>query len=93
MLNKYRKNIDNVKDTTFWKILSSETLAESLRLLYSFAIKWQPFNFLAKFVKNALYLASIFQFRNYQIFVFDNVRNMRNKQQVSGKLRSRKGLV
>ena len=48
---------------------------------------------LAKFVKDAFYLADILQLHKYQVFVFINKRNIRKGQQSSGKLRLYKSLL
>ena len=64
-----------------------------LRLLCLFTEKWQPFQFLVKFVKNVFYFANIFYLRKHQVFVLINVRNIQERQSSSNKSRLRKCLL
>ena len=53
--------------------------------VHSFAIKWWPFQFLAKFLKIAIYLVDVFWLRKHQVYVLINVRNIHKRQRSSGK--------
>ena len=61
------KNSNNFKSNIIWKLLWNKTLAKSLKLLSPFSLKWWPSEVFAKFVKDAFYLASIFQLHIYQV--------------------------
>ena len=58
--------------------------------VHSFAIKWWPFQFLAKFLKIAIYLVDVFWLRKHQVYVLINVRNIHKRQRSSGKFRLHK---
>lgn len=66
-------------------LCQTEYFRESLKFFCSFTVKWQPFQFLAKFVKNAFYSVDIFQLCKHQVFFFIAVRNMHKRQLSSTK--------
>ena len=76
--------------TNFENLQQNDYLSDNLKLLCLLSIKWRPFQFLVKFVKNALCLANIFQLRKHHLFAFINVGHMCKMQRSSGKFRLQK---
>ena len=71
-----QKNSSKLGNTIFWRPLSKETSAKSLKFFGSSTTKWQPCKIIAKLNGNHLLMANIFKLYEYQTFGLIKMHNM-----------------
>ena len=63
-------------NTVFWRLLSEEISAKSLKLFDPPTTKWRPCKIFAKLNRNHLLMTNIFKLHKYQTFALMKMHNM-----------------
>ena len=74
--SEHTKTASKLDNTVFWRLLSKEMSAKSLKVFGLPTTKWRPCKIFTKLTRNHLLMANIFKLHEYKTFGLMKMHNM-----------------